>query len=361
MRIRKRSMLPFSLSSSPRMASDLFCLRGASVQKPEEAEDGDMEEAQRGVAGAVRGPGEGELGEGGFDQRIDRGSTGLPSRRADNGPFRGGVCDRADHKCVEEVNQCCMLSAPILAPVEAYRDAEEERCSAREKGNNGRNGSTKPPSAETSTDGRWEEREKVIPLKKRKGSLEWGGEATAAEKQKKVKTKTKRPTKKKVQKEEKEEEKPAGAASEAAEVIASVGKKGRRGNNSELMEGSRCSRINGRGWRCCQQTLVGYSLCEHHLGKGRLRSMNSFPSRPSSVSRPAADPKNDNAGSSDKSEAQTAASKGATKKKIGMVKARSISSLLGLSTAAILSTDRSTTAAAAAAATTTTAATATSS
>ena len=41
------------------------------------------------------------------------------------------------------------------------------------------------------------------------------------------------------------------------------------------MEGSRCSRVNGRGWRCGQQTLVGYSLCEHHLGKGRLRSMTS--------------------------------------------------------------------------------------
>lgn len=46
-----------------------------------------------------------------------------------------------------------------------------------------------------------------------------------------------------------------------------------------LMEGSRCSRVNGRGWRCCQQTLVGYSLCEHHLGKGRLRSMTSVRSR----------------------------------------------------------------------------------
>lgn len=45
------------------------------------------------------------------------------------------------------------------------------------------------------------------------------------------------------------------------------------------MEGSRCSRVNGRGWRCCQQTLVGYSLCEHHLGKGRLRSMTSVRSR----------------------------------------------------------------------------------
>ncbi|GMH20102.1 hypothetical protein Nepgr_021943 [Nepenthes gracilis] len=50
-------------------------------------------------------------------------------------------------------------------------------------------------------------------------------------------------------------------------------KKSKRGNT--IMEGSRCSRMNGRGWRCCQPTLVGYSLCEHHLGKGRLRSMTS--------------------------------------------------------------------------------------
>ncbi|XP_062217579.1 uncharacterized protein LOC133917732 [Phragmites australis] len=39
-----------------------------------------------------------------------------------------------------------------------------------------------------------------------------------------------------------------------------------------LLEGSRCSRMNGRGWRCSQPTLVGYALCEHHLGKGRMRS-----------------------------------------------------------------------------------------
>ncbi|KAJ6826139.1 uncharacterized protein M6B38_374205 [Iris pallida] len=52
------------------------------------------------------------------------------------------------------------------------------------------------------------------------------------------------------------------------------GKRKKRGS-PVLMEGSRCSRVNGRGWRCFQQTLVGYSLCEHHLGKGRLRSMSS--------------------------------------------------------------------------------------
>ncbi|KAL0291980.1 UNVERIFIED_CONTAM: hypothetical protein Sradi_7007100 [Sesamum radiatum] len=51
-------------------------------------------------------------------------------------------------------------------------------------------------------------------------------------------------------------------------------KKSKRGN--VIMEGSRCSRVNGRGWRCCQPTLVGYSLCEHHLGKGRLERQWHF-------------------------------------------------------------------------------------
>lgn len=53
------------------------------------------------------------------------------------------------------------------------------------------------------------------------------------------------------------------------------GAKKRRGGGAPavLMEGSRCSRVNGRGWRCSQPTLVGYALCEHHLGKGRMRSV----------------------------------------------------------------------------------------
>lgn len=49
----------------------------------------------------------------------------------------------------------------------------------------------------------------------------------------------------------------------------------KRSNNSNEVEGSQCRRRNGRGWRCSQRTLVGYSLCEYHLGKGRLRSINS--------------------------------------------------------------------------------------
>ncbi|CAI0402784.1 unnamed protein product [Linum tenue] len=50
---------------------------------------------------------------------------------------------------------------------------------------------------------------------------------------------------------------------------------GGRTGGGVVMEGSRCSRVNGRGWRCSQPTLVGYSLCEHHLGKGRLRSITT--------------------------------------------------------------------------------------
>lgn len=44
---------------------------------------------------------------------------------------------------------------------------------------------------------------------------------------------------------------------------------------SNEAEGSQCRRRNGRGWQCPQRTLVGYSLCEYHLSKGRLRSINS--------------------------------------------------------------------------------------
>uniref|UniRef100_A0ACD5ZQB0 Uncharacterized protein n=1 Tax=Avena sativa TaxID=4498 RepID=A0ACD5ZQB0_AVESA len=55
---------------------------------------------------------------------------------------------------------------------------------------------------------------------------------------------------------------------------AGGGAKKRRGP-AVLLEGSRCSRVNGRGWRCSQPTLVGYSLCEHHLGKGRMRAASA--------------------------------------------------------------------------------------
>ncbi|KAJ8500606.1 hypothetical protein OPV22_011158 [Ensete ventricosum] len=121
----------------------------------------------------------------------------------------------------------------------------------------------------------------------------------------------------------------------------SNGKK--RRSPAVLMEGSRCSRVNGRGWRCCQQTLVGYSLCEHHLGKGRLRSMASVrgqlgtstgklkrsSERTTALSKPLEDkqlqPDDADEIKMEDDKEKTAAPR---RKKIGMVKARRISSLL---------------------------------
>ena len=92
----------------------------------------------------------------------------------------------------------------------------------------------------------------------------------------------------------------------------SKGKKKKAKKNGTLEEGSRCSRVNGRGWRCFQQTLYGYSLCEHHLGKGRVRSMNKSASR---------------RGGEKKEVVMEVKKK--KRVKLGIVKARSISSLLG--------------------------------
>lgn len=133
-------------------------------------------------------------------------------------------------------------------------------------------------------------------------------------------------------------------------TMSSAGaKKSKRG--SVIMEGSRCSRVNGRGWRCCQQTLVGYSLCEHHLGKGRLRSMTSV--RSSAMTNQIGANEKDEITAplpilQEKEEVKSLSSKNSndfddqdddekkplvrvTKKrmKLGAVKARSMSSLLG--------------------------------
>ncbi|WOL20167.1 hypothetical protein Cni_G28969 [Canna indica] len=137
-------------------------------------------------------------------------------------------------------------------------------------------------------------------------------------------------------------------------VGAANGKK--RRSPAVLMEGSRCSRVNGRGWRCCQQTLVGYSLCEHHLGKGRLRSMTSVRgqlgttngggklkvrSTQEATLTPRSSQKDEKVEEKTKpwppsvaeikmeeNEAEKATQLMARRKKIGMVKARTISSLL---------------------------------
>ncbi|XP_044507862.1 uncharacterized protein LOC123227221 [Mangifera indica] len=152
--------------------------------------------------------------------------------------------------------------------------------------------------------GRWCEGEKAFPLKKRRGSFERRANEDTSEVilddvkdniHKKMKTKN---MKTKMNKRfgldshhNEQDNKDTTTTKERSNVVdddnnnnntssytaTSANKKKARGG--ALMEGSRCSRVNGRGWRCCQQTLVGYSLCEHHLGKGRLRSMTSVRSR----------------------------------------------------------------------------------
>uniref|UniRef100_A0A5B6YZ51 Putative WRC protein n=1 Tax=Davidia involucrata TaxID=16924 RepID=A0A5B6YZ51_DAVIN len=99
----------------------------------------------------------------------------------------------------------------------------------------------------------------------------------------------------------------------------------KRGINrgGKIMEGSRCSRMNGRGWRCCQPTLVGYSLCEHHLGKGKLRSMNSVRRR-TTEAKINSTKKDDDDNGNEKGLMVVARGR----KRNGFLKARSISSLL---------------------------------
>ncbi|XP_027366150.1 putative uncharacterized protein DDB_G0274405 isoform X2 [Abrus precatorius] len=220
------------------------------------------------------------------------------------------------------------------------------------------------PSSPSKQDGRWCEGEKAFPLKKRRGSLENATEDNNNDdnnnnNRKKMKMKNKMKTKmnKKClvqddsneaeEEEEEEEEVKEEEVMRETKPEVNVGKKRVRG--SALMEGSRCSRVNGRGWRCCQQTLVGYSLCEHHLGKGRLRSMTSV--RNKSIGTTSGAPKNMALVSEPSSQKQTTKCSSVnydpmdndgedkdekkplmvTKKrmKLGMVKARSISSLLG--------------------------------
>jgi hypothetical protein len=108
-------------------------------------------------------------------------------------------------------------------------------------------------------------------LKKRKGRLENVGMESNDGTGKKMKTKMKTKMNKNCSMGKDDED-------EESETKVNIKKRATK-RGSALMEGSRCSRVNGRGWRCCQQTLVGYSLCEHHLGKGRLRSMSSVRSR----------------------------------------------------------------------------------
>ncbi|KAK2647284.1 hypothetical protein Ddye_014773 [Dipteronia dyeriana] len=204
--------------------------------------------------------------------------------------------------------------------------------------------------------GRWCEGEKAFPLKKRRGNFErkaGNEEETIVEKDnnnnnnRKMKTKMKTKMNKKFGLED-----IINDNGQEAKEMMNIGENNssssakKRGRGGALMEGSRCSRVNGRGWRCCQQTLVGYSLCEHHLGKGRLRSITSVRSRALGTSAPLSNtaslsiqecqPKREEEEEDEEEEeaekplmigTSTAAAKKRTK--LGMVKARSMSSLLG--------------------------------
>ncbi|KAA3463998.1 Growth-regulating factor 5 [Gossypium australe] len=224
---------------------------------------------------------------------------------------------------------------------------------------------------------RWGEGEKAFPLKKRRGSVETTGDdddtimAKDTNNKRPMKSSTSKMKTKLNKKLVQQQQQSNGEEQESKDIACtsvdynnnnSSGAK-KRGRGGALMEGSRCSRVNGRGWRCCQQTLVGYSLCEHHLGKGRLRSMTSVRSR-SLAAKEEGQPNNgDNQGlmlSNLSSSSQQLAKRELhgesggnyaegedqkplmmTKKKakLGMVKARSISSLLGQNDNAIAVAD----------------------
>ncbi|KAK4404960.1 hypothetical protein Sango_0864600 [Sesamum angolense] len=168
---------------------------------------------------------------------------------------------------------------------------------------------------------------KLVPLKKRKGSFERNP------KEETVSAKMKSKTNKKcgdhiVQVDQEPVMKlEENGISSSASGGGGGPKKSKRGN--VIMEGSRCSRVNGRGWRCCQPTLVGYSLCEHHLGKGRLRSMANVRRRVDAGG--SATPPSPSTTDGDCSDKQTTLPPPTVTKKrtkVGVVKARSMSSLL---------------------------------
>ncbi|KAJ6778653.1 hypothetical protein OIU74_002441 [Salix koriyanagi] len=194
--------------------------------------------------------------------------------------------------------------------------------------------------------GRWGEGEKAFPLKKRRGSFErTSNEETIMDRNKKMKTKMKTKMNKKCVRQNGDNEEDENETKEVA--FSNVKAKPRGG---ALVEGSRCSRVNGRGWRCFQQTLVGYSLCEHHLGKGRLRSMNSVRSRSIATAVPKKDESDEELSNhsllSQKQDDKVSVAYddgdkekplliSRRKMKLGVVKARSISSLLGQANNAI--------------------------
>lgn len=205
-------------------------------------------------------------------------------------------------------------------------------------------GSLLPQSSYSSdlVDGRWcEEDHKVIPLKKRsRDSHHHHHHHNTSNNINTMKSKTNKkcpPENGNEEEQEQDHYRRINNINSDHKVGHVINKKSKRG--SALLEGSRCSRVNGRGWRCCQQTLVGYSLCEHHLGKGRLRSMNSVRNSMNNKKKEEKEEKSlpndheyygiDDDEDHDKKKSLMAMKKKKKMKKLGMVKARSLSSLLG--------------------------------
>lgn len=203
--------------------------------------------------------------------------------------------------------------------------------------------------------GGWYGKDRAIPIKKRRGSMgkRANDEGSTTKKEEKTvmeKTMKSKTNKKRVQ--ENGEEQEPGKESliisklEGTDQMINNGvdaKKNIVKRGSVIMEGSRCSRVNGRGWRCCEQTLVGYSLCEHHLGKGRLRSMISVRNRAKTKQGTKvqekksetmlvhnAEPNDDEDVDEIREDDFIILHRKQKTKKIGMVKARSISGLLRL-------------------------------
>lgn len=204
--------------------------------------------------------------------------------------------------------------------------------------------STPQPSSSSNQDGRWCEADhKVIPLKKRSRDHNYHHNNNNNNRSNintmKSKTNKKCPQENGNEEVQEHEEHYGGVENINSDRKVDdhhvINKKNKRG--SVILEGSRCSRVNGRGWRCCQQTLVGYSLCEHHLGKGRLRSMNNTVRNSMNNKKK----KNKGEGRKEKSlpndyeyyggddDDDDDDDKKKKMKKLGMVKARSLSSLLG--------------------------------
>ncbi|RWR75147.1 WRC domain-containing protein [Cinnamomum micranthum f. kanehirae] len=354
MRIRKRPMVPFfPISPPPQTPPDL----------PQQYKD---EILQKSPTPKQKLEEEEEKGEDHRAEAKERRSGTDPTTYHSKDPSNGWVpCEQMKKK-----KRCCMFSTPIPKQVEVEamevkgeqgeenedddKKSSRDLCSKRSwsmKCGSAEAGS-RPSSSSRDEGARWQEGKSVFPFKKRKVHHQWAKE-TIIGKEKKMKTKLKRTmTPKKLGEEEEKEE--GEEEEDQMEDDKSNVKKKWGSNGSVVMGGSRCSRVNGRGWRCCQQTLVGYSLCEHHLGKGRLRSMSSVRGCYSPTldnNRDEGDyddgllsfpPKmmhevEDNAVGDEKEEEEDddekltsmVMNKRIKKKKSGILKARSISSLLG--------------------------------